>query len=103
MQPGHTFIDQKHPWSDTYLYICINTNLNIYGAELKTETHDCLTNGAPTFTYAPVYKIRKLQVVWINNIRGSIVVSISACHAEDPGSIPSGGVFLPQAKHDGTL
>ena len=28
-------------------------------------------------------------------IRGSIVVSISACHAEDPGSIPGrGGLFL---------
>ena len=27
-------------------------------------------------------------------IRCSIVVSISACHAEDPGSIPGGGVFL---------
>ena len=26
-------------------------------------------------------------------IRGSIVVSISACHAEDPGSIPGRGVF----------
>ena len=28
-----------------------------------------------------------------SKIRGSIVVSISACHAEDPGSIPGGGVF----------
>ena len=27
-----------------------------------------------------------------NHIRCSIVVSISACHAEDPGSIPGGGV-----------
>ena len=27
-------------------------------------------------------------------IRGSIVVSISACHAEDPGSIPGRGGFL---------
>ena len=26
-------------------------------------------------------------------ILGSIVVSISACHAEDPGSIPGRGVF----------
>ena len=26
-------------------------------------------------------------------IRGSIVVSISACHADDPGSIPGRGVF----------
>ena len=28
-----------------------------------------------------------------HQIRGSIVVSISACHAEDPGSIPGRGVF----------
>ena len=28
-------------------------------------------------------------------IRGSIVVSISACHAEDPGSIPGCGGFCP--------
>ena len=27
-------------------------------------------------------------------VRCSIVVSISACHAEDPGSIPGGGVFF---------
>ena len=31
-------------------------------------------------------------------IRGSIVVSISACHADDPGSIPGRGVFEVQ-KH----
>jgi hypothetical protein len=29
----------------------------------------------------------------IQHIRGSIVVSISACHAEDPGSIPGRGVL----------
>ena len=28
----------------------------------------------------------------ILKVRGSVVVSISACHAEDPGSIPGGGV-----------
>ena len=26
-------------------------------------------------------------------LRGSIVVSISACHADDPGSIPGRGIF----------
>ena len=30
-------------------------------------------------------------------IRGSIVVSISACHADDPGSIPGRGVFAIRA------
>ena len=29
----------------------------------------------------------------LKQIRCSIVVSISACHAEDPGSIPGGGVL----------
>ena len=32
----------------------------------------------------------------ILHIRGSIVLSISACHAEDPGSIPGREVFWPQ-------
>ena len=33
-------------------------------------------------------------------VRCSIVVSISACHAEDPGSIPGGGVLINQkVKH----
>ena len=31
-------------------------------------------------------------------IRGSIVVSISACHADDPGSIPGRGVFQVNAR-----
>ena len=32
-------------------------------------------------------------------VRGSIVVSISACHAEDPGSIPGRGVLLARNVH----
>ena len=32
--------------------------------------------------------------VSLSNVRGSIVVSISACHAEDPGSIPGRGDLL---------
>ena len=35
-------------------------------------------------------KSKPLPVI---QFRGSIVVSISACHAEDPGSIPGRGVF----------
>ena len=34
----------------------------------------------------------------VTHLRGSIVVSISACHAEDPGSIPGCGVLTPSAK-----
>ena len=30
------------------------------------------------------------------HVRCSMVVSISACHAEDPGSIPGGGVLAAQ-------
>ena len=33
----------------------------------------------------------------LTHLRGSIVVSISACHAEDPGSIPGRGVLTPSA------
>ena len=36
----------------------------------------------------------KQQIIYGCELRGSIVVSISACHAEDPGSIPGRGVFL---------
>ena len=32
-------------------------------------------------------------------IRDSIVVSISACHAEDPGSIPGRGFFSAVEAH----
>ena len=32
----------------------------------------------------------------LNHVRGSIVVSISACHAEDPGLIPGRGVVALQ-------
>ena len=41
-----------------------------------------------------------IDLIWGSNMnckrrqtRGSIVVSISACHAEDPGSIPDRGAF----------
>lgn len=35
----------------------------------------------------------KFTNAWIYCIRYSIVVSMPACHAGDPGSIPGGGVF----------
>ena len=40
------------------------------------------------FCFADVQKVEG------SSIRDSIVVSISACHADDPGSIPGRGVFL---------
>ena len=36
-----------------------------------------------------------------NNIRCSTVVSIPACHAGDPGSIPGAGAFLSDTSHHG--
>ena len=39
------------------------------------------------FCFADVQKVEG------SPIRDSIVVSISACHADDPGSIPGRGVF----------
>ena len=42
---------------------------------------------------APRVVLATLVTDWLSyQIRCSIVVSISACHAEDPGSIPGGGV-----------
>ena len=39
-------------------------------------------------------QLYNINVTFKRQIRGSIVVSISACHAEDPGSIPGRGVLL---------
>ena len=45
---------------------------------------------------SPVQTILQLNLhsIIASTIRGSIVVSISACHADDPGSIPGRGIFL---------
>ena len=40
--------------------------------------------------FLPLPQNGPVEILFI--IRGSIVVSISACHAEDPGSIPGCGV-----------
>ena len=37
---------------------------------------------------------RQIDDIDIDKIRDSIVVSFSACHAEDPGSIPGRGISL---------
>ena len=52
------------------------------------EQHDCpsLLDGDHEKLAIYILEATDLQ------IRGSIVVSISACHAEDPGSIPGRGV-----------
>ena len=50
-------------------------------------------------TLFPVWNDNRAQLVASTEFLGSIVVSISACHAEDPGSIPGRGalfIFLSQ-------
>ena len=48
----------------------------------------------PSSTGTPVIPMqRTIEYKELFRIRGSIVVSISACHAEDPGSIPGRGVL----------
>ena len=49
-----------------------------------------LHHNLPHMRRRPATRIPNILVL----IRGSIVVSISACHAEDPGSIPGRGVSL---------
>ena len=49
------------------------------------ETFGCLSQGS---------SLRQEPGFSQNHLRGSIVVSISACHAEDPGSIPGRGDLL---------
>ena len=51
----------------------------------------CCVRLAPSRSLRPRTKHTTASTCW--QIRCSIVVSISACHAEDPGSIPGGGVF----------
>ena len=46
------------------------------------------------FRFAVLRKrVVKQHVVRVVHLRVSIVVSISACHADDPGSIPGRGIF----------
>ena len=45
------------------------------------------------YAAAPNVQVQTCRILLIAQIRGSIVVSISARHAEDPGSIPGRGVF----------
>ena len=42
-------------------------------------------------------RLRALAEMSPAEFRDSIVVSISACHADDPGSIPGRGVLIPPA------
>ena len=49
--------------------------------------HDLCAYNVITFSEAVrQFRARSMRV------RGSVVVSISACHAEDPGSIPGRGI-----------
>ena len=56
-------------------------------SRLPTFLHIVVT---PMYQNLPLYDFTNAYII----IRGSIVASISACHAEDPGSIPGLGVFV---------
>ena len=43
-------------------------------------------------SHVKIYVLMSVYSTFFAQMRGSIVVSISACHAEDPGSIPGRGV-----------
>ena len=43
-------------------------------------------------SHVKIYVLINVYSESFGQIRSSIVVSISACHAEDPGSIPGRGV-----------
>ena len=62
--------------------------IGLAGRRLSHSAKVSLSTGVQFFRAAVFLSNLKCQ------IRCSIVVSISACHAEDPGSIPGGGVFL---------
>ena len=59
----------------------------------------------PSSTGTPVIPMQlTINYKELFRIRGSIVVSISACHAEDPGSIPGrGAACTDRAHHNGQL
>ena len=58
----------------------------------------CQKNGPVPCIRGRLHFVLLLYKIWnlACKIRGSIVVSISACHAEDPGSIPGRGALLTQ-------
>ena len=67
------------------------------------HSHYSLDNGRlKTRNLKPINRFRgKPLRRWLSRsfeIRGSIVLSISACHADDPGSIPGRGVFEVNAR-----
>ena len=58
---------------------------------------NCLTKLPAAGCLSAVLRLCLISVcagLQLQQVRGSIVVSISACHAEDPGSIPGRGVAM---------
>ena len=53
----------------------------------------CFVGGVPLDDSAMIWQASDSMFLGTYQIRCSIVVSISACHAEDPGSIPGGAVM----------
>ena len=57
--------------------------------------HSCVSIVSYPGVFCPLLVHPRASLIFLvdgnTQIRGSIVVSISACHAEDPGSIPGRG------------
>ena len=54
----------------------------------------CVFTLASGQSHIYVIQCWQVSISALLQVRCSIVVSLSACHAEDPGSIPNGGVCI---------
>jgi hypothetical protein len=63
-------------------------------AEISRSLVRLRSRGSFVFVVVRVASYDLSQSTTLGKIRGSIVVSIPACHAGDPGSIPGLGVLL---------
>ena len=61
---------------------------------VRSSPVESISQLAGARVYAVVIGVAQRWDTKFKQIRCSIVVSISACHAEDPGSIPGGGAFV---------
>ena len=91
------------PWPrGCHLILCARMRELGLGAHSSARgQHACQPSGTgtPVILMLPGFNCKEPF-----RIRGSIVVSISACHAEDPGSIPGrGAACTDRAHHNGQL
>ena len=80
---------------------CWAHNPKVRGSKPRSATFVSRSAVLGRHTFAPSLHSSSLLKILLSclalcQIRCSIVVSISACHAEDPGSISGGGVFADE-------